>query len=523
MADQTLERTAAPSLASIDRFSPGVLLPLAVLFGVIAQWLFYGVALGLNFGLAVGLLLAVAWVLRPIGARVQALDRWIAPAAIAFAFLPALRSDAMLLTFDVPAALALLAMAVVSFAGVPLTSRALDVMLALGLVVLGRVLAGGAVLLAALPEITRPLARRTAGRIVSVGAGLALALPFLVVFALLFSSADAVFRSALTNVFDLQRWSIGEIIGRSVLGATFAWLAGGLFLVSGRGADTTFGSVLPRLRGLVSSTAATTMLVAIDALFAFFVALQIAYLFGGIDTLIATGLTYSDYARRGFFELIAVAAIAGGLLVGVELVVARRPRLYLVAALALVAATLVIVISAAYRMHLYQVAYGWTEQRFYALAAIVWLATGAGTAAVLLWRDASRWLLHVAALLALALAFGVNLIGPSAFVARQNLERVIDPSALPPDAYRGLDIAYLGSLGIPAIPTIVESLPRLPDPWRGELGSYVRTFVLGRRDLAPGPWQSFNLDRQRAREALLGAEEDLRRYPLVTPSIRQRP
>src|SRR5438445_12370266 len=117
--------------------------------------------------------------------------------------------------------------------------------------------------------------------------------------------------------------------------------------------------VLPRLRGLLSSTAGATTLIAIDALFLFFVGLQIAYLFGGIDTLNATGLTYSAYARRGFFELIAVAVLAGGLLFAVELVVAKRTPLYVGVALTLALATLVIVASAADRMPLSQPPHGW--------------------------------------------------------------------------------------------------------------------------------------------------------------------
>ena len=155
--------------------------------------------------------------------------------------------------------------------------------------------------------------------------------------------------------------------------------------------------LLPRLRGLLSSTAGATTLLAVDALFVFFVALQIAYLFGGIDTLNATGLTYSSYARRGFFELIAVAVLAGSLLFAVELVVSKRTRFYVGAALTLALATLVIVVSAAYRMQLYQLAYGWTEQRFYALAGIAWLGAGGACAAVLVGRDATRWLPHAAA------------------------------------------------------------------------------------------------------------------------------
>ncbi|MGH2472490.1 MAG: DUF4153 domain-containing protein [Candidatus Limnocylindria bacterium] len=521
MADHVIEHSAS-RVASIDRYSPAVLLSLALLVGLLAQWLFFRSTLGINVGLASVVVLTVAWRLRPTGARVDRVDRWIVPAAIVFAFLPALRVDLMLLLFDVPATLVLVTMAAVSFAGVPLTGRAVDILVILGLVVVGRIVAGGALLLAAFPDLGRPLARRSGGRIASVGIGIALALPFLLVFALLFASADAVFSSALTNVFDFRKWSIGELIGRILLAAAFAWVAGGLFIVAGRRTDTTMAAVLPRIRGLLSSTAGATTLLAIDALFVFFVALQIAYLFGGIDTLNATGLTYSSYARRGFFELIAVAVLAGGLLFAVELVVAKRTRFYVGAALTLAVATLVIVVSAAYRMHLYQLAYGWTEQRFYALAGIAWLGAGGACAGLLVWRDATRWLLHAGGLIALAVAIAVNLIGPSGFVARQNLERVVDPSGLPADASRALDAQYLVTLGDGALPTLVEYLPRLRGSDREALGFALRMFALQGHDLSPAAAPSFSVDRERARQALLVLVDELRTYPPIRGGRTER-
>jgi hypothetical protein len=308
-----------------------------------------------------------------------------------------------------------------------------------------------------------------------------------------------------------------------MLGAAFAWIAGGLFVVAGRRTDTTVPAVLPRLRDLLSSTAGTTTLLAIDALFLFFVGLQVAYLFGGVDTLNATGLTYSTYARRGFFELIAVAVLAGGLLFAVELVIARRTRLYVGAALTLALATLVIVASAAYRMQLYQLAYGWTELRFYALAGIAWLGAGGACAAVLVWRDGMRWLLHAGGLIALAVAIAVNLIGPSAVVARQNLARVVDPNGLPADASRELDAQYLASLGDGAIPTLVEFLPHLRASDRAALGSALRTYALEGRSLEPAALPAFSLDRERARQALLSVADELRSYPLIRAPFPRRP
>ena len=75
----------------------------------------------------------------------------------------------------------------------------------------------------------------------------------------------------------------------------------------------------------LGSIEAATVLWLVVALFAAFVVLQLAYLFGGRDTLSVAGLTYSDYARRGFFELVAVAVLAGTLVVALDLAVAR-PR-----------------------------------------------------------------------------------------------------------------------------------------------------------------------------------------------------
>src|SRR5256714_4764805 len=162
MTDHVIDH-AAPRLGSIDRYSSAVLLSLALLVGLLAQSLFYRTPLGVNVGIASLVVLAVASRLRPAGARMDRLDRWIAPAAVIFALLPALRVDAMLLLFDIPAAFVLVTMAAVSFAGVPLTRRAADILVVLGLVVVGRIVAGGAPLPAAPPD-PRPAPARRAGR-----------------------------------------------------------------------------------------------------------------------------------------------------------------------------------------------------------------------------------------------------------------------------------------------------------------------------------------------------------------------
>src|SRR2546425_3581406 len=98
MTEQTFESTT-PRLGSIDRYSPAVLLPLALLFGLVAQLLFYGVGVGINLGIATVALLGVAWRGRPPRAPMGPVGLWVAPAAGAFSGPPPLPRDLLLLLF----------------------------------------------------------------------------------------------------------------------------------------------------------------------------------------------------------------------------------------------------------------------------------------------------------------------------------------------------------------------------------------------------------------------------------------
>ena len=136
------------------------------------------------------------------------------------------------------------------------------------------------------------------------------------------------------------------------------------------------------------------------------------------------------------------------------------------AAIGLVVLTAVVLGSALLRLRLYQEAYGWTELRFYVLAAILWLAIGCVLAVLSLGADRSHWLLH--AMVAVSIVFGLafNVIGPVRLVAEQNVERAVHPELVAPGGETGLDLAYLGTLGDDALPVLVENLCRLPGPGR---------------------------------------------------------
>jgi hypothetical protein len=247
-----------------------------------------------------------------------------------------------------------------------------------------------------------------------------------------------------------------------------------------------------------------TVLVVLDLLFVGFVALQGAYLFGGRDTLDASGITYAEYARRGFFELLGVAFLVAGLVLALEGFVRSRTRAYVAAAIGLVLLTIVILASAFLRLRLYQDAYGWTELRFYVLAAIAWLAIGAVITLATIARNQTRWLIHGMVLISFLFGVGFNLIGPVRFIAEQNIERAVNPRLVAPGGETGLDVLYLSVLGDDALTVLAENLCALPAPQSQQALETVKMWQGWiRRDPAGKAWQAWNLSRERARDTQL--------------------
>ena len=503
----------------------------AAVVGIIAQALFVGLAFGVNVIVATAVVLVAAATLgRLAGRRADPLDGWLPIAAGLVAAGTALRSDDTLMFLDALTAATLVGASVAAFAGAAVTRRSMFAIVGLGSVVLLWVTIG----ILRLSETARrpgpdgprrPLSAPARGVI----RGLALAVPLLLVFGLLFASADAIFASFAGHLVDWQV-DLGELPLRSGVAFLIAWVVAGLLAVATGLGEIPLASdahVTPPVAGapppmqslgaMVATPApapaaaatprlgtveALTVLVAVDALFALFVGLQLAYLFGGLDTMAAGGITYASYARRGFFELVAVTCLAGCLVVGLHAVVAQRTRAFVAASLALAGLTAIILVSAAYRLALYQDAYGWTELRFYVAATIVWLGVGIAAAAVLLVRDRMRWLGHAMAIGAVVVLVGLNAIGPQRVVAEANVARLLDPSLVPPDGRQGIDLDYALTLGHDADPSLAAALPALSGSDHDVLATDLETRWLDLGNPRYTGWPAWNLARARAVDAL---------------------
>jgi hypothetical protein len=481
----------------------------AVAIALIAELVLDGHAFGINVAIATVALLLAALAIRPTTRPFDPLDGWLPVGAILFAGFIAIHDDRSLVVFDSVAALGCAGGTIAAIAGARVTRSALPALFDLGgMVVVSAIGSATTVIgLVSLPSLAAGRAAVLTPRVMPIARGLLIVLPLLVVFAVLFAQADPIFDTLLNRVLAINL-DLGQLALHLAFVATVAWVSGGLLWFvqdptlrieprSLGAAVRTPASQLPRLGG----TEAITILVALDVLFGLFVILQVAYLFGGRDTVAASGMPYAQYARRGFFELLLVVALAGSLVGVLEAFVGLRQRAYVVALLALIGLTGVVLASSFLRLRLYQEAYGWTELRFYVDAAIAFFAVGLVAASVVIVRNQSHWLGHALGGGAMAVLVGVNLIGPQAFITDRNLERALNPGVVPDFGEETLDAAYLGRFDADAVPALAAALPRLSPTERASLETRLR-YLRERLEDDRGDRAAWNLARERARTEL---------------------
>jgi len=365
--------------------------------------------------------------------------------AVAFGACLAVRTSPWLIPFDILAIGGLLVLAASLGRGGSVFDLTIPAVVARGLHALAHGLAAPGFLVGAVDRH-----RERAGTAFAVLRGLALAVPLLVVLGLLLASADAVFAGFFGG------WSPETVVVHAVLLTVGAWGMAGLLRV----ASASPAPVAPALAFRLGRLEASIVLGSLVALFAAFATAQLIALSGGGRHVLETaGLTYAEYARTGFFQLIAVATITLGALLGLRSLTdlddpTTRRRFVVLAEVAL-ALTLVVVFVALRRLDLYQDAFGLTMLRLYSQVFAVWVGGVFVLLAVSL-AGAGRgrsWLPAIAAATGLAALLALNVANPEAVVVRHNVDFAASSGRFDP--------AYLAGLSDDAVPALEKALPRL--------------------------------------------------------------
>ena len=344
-------------------------------------------------------------------------------------------------------------------------------------------------------------------KVVAVLLGVALAIPPLLLFGALFMGADAVFKTFAMRF-------LRAIPSHILLTAFIAYIAGGYLrgVLFGKELSLPAGPrSLPISLGAIEMG---VMLGLLDALFLAFVVVQVRYFFGGSAQVHATtGLTFADYARRGFFELLAVAALLLPFLLAVHWLLrtddTTGQRLFRWLAGFQIALLFVIMASAVQRMRLYQEQYGLSEQRLYPTAFMGWLAVVFVWFCLTVLRGQRERFTFGAMVAGFLLVAALEVINPDALIARTNMERAREGHIF--------DASYLLDLSADAVPEIVAGLPTLNRLDR-------RTLSKGMLDQWSRPqdfdWRSWSIARSRAWRAVSENESSLRHPDVRVSEVR---
>jgi len=374
----------------------------------------------------------------------------------------------------------------------------------------------------------------------SVLRGAVIALPLLILFGVLFMSADVAFEGLIFRVFS---GNPDEVVGHIMLAFMLAWLCGGFLrgLLMGREvaitndgratfvAQNQDGSCAAEIVGVNNAVAQPfkikpvrlgiveigTVLGLLNLLFLVFVLLQVRYFFGGAALVQASnGLTYAEYYRRGFFELVTVAALVLPILLGAHWLLRKdnpaHERIFRLLAGAQVALLSVIMVSAVRRMLIYQSEYGLTELRLYTTAFMCWLAL------VFVWfiatvlrgrREQFAFGALIAGLLTVAT---LHVINPDALIVRVNVAHA--------RSGRGFDADYAASLSADAVPALMQSLPVL----NAENQRIVAIRVLNSWSAPERPdWRTWNWARSEAHRVVREMWEPLSESTAPPPPVVQ--
>ena len=400
--------------------------------------------------------------------------------------------------------------------------------------------------------------------LIAVLRGVAIAAPILLIFGALFVAADAVFQGIVERTFNVQP---DEVVAHIFFIGFFTWITAGYLRGSliqnfsyetAAAADISItpkdeikpqvasvteikddeikpqiasvteikdeeppkkeekktwnwqnldNSVLPNLFTL-GAIEISVVLGLINLLFLSFVIVQIPYLFGGFELVQNTpDFKLAEYARRGFGELVAVAALVLPILLVSHWLLRKdspvNEKIYRVLAGIQISLLFVIMVSAAQRLFILtgNLGYGLTTVRFYPMVVMIWLAVVFVWFALTVLRGSRETFAWGALWSAIFMLGALHFVNPDDYIVRTNIRLMQEG--------RSFDAGYNANLSNDAIPVLLENLPAMNPE---NQCAVIRSLYYRRHDFAfnaKDDFRSWNLSLQNAKNELEANKETL--------------
>lgn len=275
--------------------------------------------------------------------------------------------------------------------------------------------------------------------------GFLLSVPVILVIGLLFVSSDLRFEGFVDYFFEIDFFSIFNFSIEILLYLPVTSILFMLMLTEKMTGDSV--RLYSKAEGFrTHEFTMSTMLFSLILLFLIYIFIQSTYFWGG-DKLIVegeNGLTYSDYARKGFWELIWATMISLCIIVFSNWSVDSNSNRRLIKRLSWFAMVLLLLLelSAGHRIYLYIKAYGLTELRFYSSVFMLFIACVIVLVYFYINAKKLKGFSHKIAYVFLVFVIALNVINPNALIASYNVKS--DPEQV--------DVEYLIELGLDAYP-----------------------------------------------------------------------
>jgi hypothetical protein len=277
--------------------------------------------------------------------------------------------------------------------------------------------------------------------------GTIIAFPILGIMIGLLCSADLLFRSIFKDIYIF-------IFSSNILAVVFMIIVGFLVcycIICGSTAKAGIEEV-PKPFTKADASIAVTVLVLLSLVYAVFCGIQILYLFTEGFSVLPKGFTFSQYARRGFFELLLVTAI-NILLMILSTKYFEDSKLIRIILTFMTICTYIMIGSAAYRMILYIGAYNLTFLRLFVLLFL--LIDGFALAGVIIYVFYRRFpLFHYCVIVTTVCYIAFSFTKPDYYIAYYQIQQK--------EELNSTNLSYLTNvLSLDAAPVVLPALEEL--------------------------------------------------------------
>ena len=267
--------------------------------------------------------------------------------------------------------------------------------------------------------------------------GLVISIPFLFIILNLLIEADAQFERLMIMLPQLVSFRVDYVIRFIIILIYTFGFFGFMQVLLQKKIEVIHKETNSKpfsLDGIIS----LTFIVLLDIVYVVFVAVQFKYFFSGT---LENGLTYAEYARKGFFELLFVTII--NLSITTVIITFSKniqgfvKQLIRIALSLLVLSSGVLLVSAMMRMMMYEEAYGFTFTRVLAHSFMIFLMIIFAYTLVKIWLEKLS-LFHFYFIASLVYYVGMNVVNIDRIVVEQNITRYEETGKI--------DIQYLNNL-----------------------------------------------------------------------------